>query len=155
MAGRGFPASIDRWLGHGAGVWGRLTARAARLRRLQPTVQGCLEAVSAGSPTPPVRVAAFDGGDLLLVTESPAWSARLRYQEPALLTCLTRSGLLVSRIRVRVTPAPPPDPPRRARPARLSPHSARLLDAYARSVHDPALRAALERLASRGSRGGG
>ncbi len=151
MAGKGFPAPMRRLLDPEDGVCRDLVRRVRHLRTLEREVQRCLGSVPGGRQ---VRVAGLDHSRLRLVTDSPAWSARLRYHCADLLTCLIRSGHTVAHIQIRVAPRQTGTMPERgtARRARLSEDSARLIRDYARTVHDPALRAALERLSGR--RGG-
>lgn len=140
---------MDRLLEGGEGVWRDLTQGVRRLRELERTLGRCLRAAPERAA---VRVAAFERGRLVLVTDSPVWCSRLRYESPALRACLARSGVSVAQIELRVAPTRASAAPSAAsgtRRARLSGDSARLLRSHARGVRDPALRAALERLAGR------
>jgi hypothetical protein len=48
-----------------------------------------------------------DDGTLVVLAASPAWAARLRFEEPALLACCRGSHPAVARLRVRVAGAAP------------------------------------------------
>ncbi len=153
MAGKGFPAPMRQLLNPEGGVCRDLVRRVHHLRALEREVQRCLGSVPGGRR---VHVAGLEHSRLRLVTDSPAWSARLRYHCADLLACLIRSGHAVAHIQIRVAPRRADAMPERergtARRAHLSADSARLIRDYARTVRDPALRAALERLSGR--RGG-
>ena len=135
------------------GVCRDLVRRVRHLRVLEREVQRCLESVPGGRR---VHVAGLDHSRLRLVTDSPAWSARLRSHGADRRAWLMRAGHAVAQIQSRVAPRQADAMPGRGRGtvrrARLSADSARLIRDYARTVRDPALRAALERLSGR--RGG-
>ena len=153
MAGKGFPAPMRRLLDPEDGVCRDLVRRVRHLRVLEREVQHCLESVPGGRR---VHVAGLDHSRLRLVTDSPAWSARLRYQCADLLAGLSGGGHAVARIQMGGAPGQADGRRERGRGtgrrAGLSADSARLIRDYARTVRDPALRAALERLSGR--RGG-
>jgi hypothetical protein len=88
---------------------------------------------------------------LIVVADGPAWATRLRFLEPELKAALdARTRRVVRRIAVRVgPPAPPPRPAAPPPPRRLSAAARAALEAGAAEVSDPALAAALRRLARR------
>lgn len=121
-----------------------ITDRARMLDRLTAEVRRLLPEVGAHC-----QVANIRGDELILQVDSPAWATRLRYQGKALVGQLRRRGFPeLKTVRVRVAPPARSSPPPYRR-ARLSPSSGELLRQTAAAVDDDALRAALERLASR------
>ena len=86
---------------------------------------------------------------LTLFVDSPVWSSRLRYLSKQLLDKLGSSSLRVESIKIRIMLQQTPLSARRKRrqPNRLSENEAHLLRNYADSCDDPALSAALLRLA--------
>ncbi len=121
-----------------------------RLRSLETLVEPLLPPPMAGH----VRVANYRQGELVLQTDSPAWTTRLRFETPALERAL-RSRLDGFR-RLTVATRPGHDPIARTRgderpsrrPRSISPRSAAALRALARSPRtDPRMARALERLA--------
>jgi hypothetical protein len=101
---------------------------------------------------PHVRLATVNDGCLVLQADSPAWAARLRFKTPEILENLrlNSSFAAIRSIRIRNdlgTTAPAPAP---IFHARLGEEAVRALEAQAACTSDPQLRAAFERLASRG-----
>ncbi|HQU14891.1 MAG TPA: DciA family protein [Gammaproteobacteria bacterium] len=141
-----FPVSMGEWLAREGGDFGDLLAAARRLRALERVVARCLPEI----PAHHLRAARYQDGRLVLETDSPVWSARLRYQTPSLRRCLEREGLDLREILVRIAPERRPMGTLTAsRSARISRESAGFIRRYAATVRDPALRAALERLSGR------
>lgn len=98
---------------------------------------------------PHCRVAGVTGGRLLLVADTPAWAARLRFQGTQLVQHLGRVGTVTVRT-VQVRIIPPIDETRPApRRIRLSAENARLLEQTAKGIRDARLAQALTRLARR------
>lgn len=98
---------------------------------------------------PHCRVAGLTGGRLLLVADTPAWAARLRFQGTHLVQHLGRVGTVTVRT-VQVRIIPPVDETKPApRRTRLSAENARLLEQTAKGIQDPRLAQALTRLARR------
>ncbi len=87
------------------------------------------------------------GKELLIYTDSPAWSSRLRFCSRELQRQLRAKGLKIQRIRVRVSIDTPSRTAERHSMRKLSPANARLLEETARSIGAPGLSAALRRLA--------
>jgi hypothetical protein len=114
--------------------------------------------VGASLPAPlnrHCRVANLSHGVLLLHVDATAWITRLRFHSPRLLDALRRHPELgiVREIQFRTAPVAerhvsPPDPRRRELPAAAAAH----LRAAASTLSEPALRAALLRLAGRADR---
>ena len=83
----------------------------------------------------------------MLAADTSAWATRLRYH-----TAEIRQKLGASECRVIVAPAPAPaDPARRTAPL-MSDRAADTLESTASAVSDPALAAALRRLATNRTR---
>lgn len=86
---------------------------------------------------------------LTLFVDSPAWSSRLRYLSNQLPDRLSSGSRRIESIKIRIMLQQPPlsSPGKRRQPNRLSENEAHLLRNYADSCEDPALSAALLRLA--------
>lgn len=94
------------------------------------------------------RVANYRDKTLVIVTDSPVWSTRLRYELPRLRSELRREPELreLRDIRIRIAPTAvhiPQEPPR---PRPISSQSAAILRTVAETIPDNRLRAALLRL---------
>ncbi|HEB95111.1 MAG TPA: DUF721 domain-containing protein [Sedimenticola thiotaurini] len=96
---------------------------------------------------PHLTAARLNDGELLLYTDSPAWSSRLRYLSRELKRRLQREGMVVNSLRVRIVIGRRQEKSRRRRIRNLSNANARLLEQTADQVSSPALREALQRLA--------
>lgn len=91
-------------------------------------------------------VAGTDHRVLLLLTDSAAWAARLRFQAEGLLQAAREQcGLPVDSVKVKVCAASPREPAAAPRP-RLAPRSAEFLRDCADTESDPGLRDVLRRL---------
>lgn len=128
----------------------RLLQQAQRLQEFTQTLVGTLPP-SVGEHC---RVGNIAGDTVVLVTDSPAWSTRLRFHTPEILAHFRkRHGLELRSVRIRVhspeTLQGAPHPVSR-RPI-LSPHSAAIIKQAALGIDDPGLRRALLRLAHRSS----
>ncbi len=85
---------------------------------------------------------------LILLTDSPVWSARLRFHAPALLRELERRhAVQLINVRIRITLPEQTRPEAVSPKPRMSATAAALLRQVAGTVDDPALGAALRRLA--------
>jgi hypothetical protein len=94
------------------------------------------------------RLADVRNGRVVFLASSPAWAARLRLYQTALLReARTALGGAAERFAVKVAPLPPV-PPEAAKRKPLSTTTARHLRATAKSLADPELRALYLRLAS-------
>jgi len=87
------------------------------------------------------------GKELLIYTDSPAWSSRLRFCSRNLQQQLLEKGLKIQRIRVRVNIDIQRPAPEHRSMRKLSSANARLLEETACSIAAPGLSAALRRLA--------
>lgn len=85
---------------------------------------------------------------LVLHVDTPAWASRLRYQAPTLARSLRPDVPGLEDIQVRIQPAQARRREQNARSIRLSAQAARHLRDTAAGLQDPALSAALQRLAS-------
>ncbi len=141
--------SVRRLLGSSLTPLGRLTATGRRLGPANDALDELLTEPLKGR----VSVARASGETVILVAESPAWSARVRYLTPQILDHL-RSRLENPRLnRVQIVTRPTKssaDAPPGRRP-RLSSHSAALLECVARASDNEALATTLMRLAGRAS----
>jgi len=94
------------------------------------------------------RLATVQSGRIVFLASSPAWAAKLRLHQNAILAqARTTSGLPIEKFAVKVAALPPvPREPAKHKP--LSKASAEHLRQVARSLADPELRAAYLKLAS-------
>jgi len=147
MAFRPSPARAPASLLREAKPLRALFGEALRLERLQRLLESQLQPAAREH----CRVASWREGCLLLIVTDGHWATRLRYQQRRLQRQLEAmeefAGLL--RIQFKVQPPPPPRHQPAATPP-LSSNAADSIQAAAQGIRDPALRAALERLASRG-----
>lgn len=138
------PVAIARLMTGAAGGCAELLQHSQRLLRLTLTVREHL-------PEPLNRhctVANIHGDSLVLLTDSPVWSARLRFHAPALLRELERRhAVKLNNVRIRI------EPPQATQQSVIKPKpnmsetTAGLLRQVASSIEDPPLREALRRLA--------
>ena len=143
------PVAIARLISGTAGGCAALLQQSQRLLQLTHTVQEHL-------PEPLNRhcaVANIQDDILVLITDSPAWSSRLRFHAPALLRELERRhAVQLKSVRIKINP---PEQPRQVavkeRP-QMSAATAGLLRQVAGTVADPGLCEALQRLARHGAR---
>ncbi len=131
---------------------GTVTALIEQAHRLQ-AIDILLPACIPGELVAHVRTANWRNDRLVLQTDSAAWATRLRYLLPQLQRCLQQHPQLaeLQQIDLRVAPQERPANPA-PQPACLSTSSAHIIDTGAETIADPALRAALKRLARRGKR---
>jgi hypothetical protein len=115
--------------------------------RLQHAWHACVPE-PLGSHVHPVRYAA---GLLFLHVNTPAWASRLRHEKPTVMDLLRKNPAFrdIGDIRFRVVPIEPTiaQPATPATSSRLSAQAAGVVAQAAVTIADPALRAALERLA--------
>ncbi len=127
----------------------RLLQQAQRLQEFTQTLAEILPP-SVGEHC---RVGSVASDTVILVTDSPAWSTRLRFYTPEILAHFRqRLGLELRSVRIRVhSPEAPREAPHPvSRRLILSPHSAEIIKQTALGISDPDLRQALLRLAHRG-----
>ena len=123
-----------------------LYSRAQQLRKLEEMMLSALPAQARGH----VRLARIDERELVVLADRPEWRHQLRYLAPRLQTTMEQqAGIRPQKVLVKIgdlprRPAPPP-------PRHLSTDAGRSIGSTAASVEDPALAAALARLASRAS----
>ena len=127
-----------------------LSSRVDEDSRLRHAWHACVPE-PLGSHVHPVQYAA---GLLFLYVNTPAWASRLRHEKPALMDLLRKNPAFqdIGDIRFRVVPIEPTATraPAPSKPSRLSAQAASVVAQTAESIADPALRAALERLAQSG-----
>ncbi len=136
------PVSLSRLIDQRHG----LLDQGRRIARLNAALSRLLPAGLAGH----CRVANLRDGILVLAADSPAWASRLRFHADKLLKSLNKEcDLGAGRVRTIVVPAAAL-PTRRPIPRKpISSHTARLIEQCADGIGDPALQAALRRLARR------
>lgn len=122
----------------------RLLGKASQLDSLTRLIRSCLPAECQDH----VSVADIRDRQLILVTDSPVWSSRLRLFQNNILEMLkTHANLELGQIRIKQT-----YPKKQAETPvfnhrHLAEHSAKLVKQMADSVDDPELRQALSKLA--------
>lgn len=124
-----------------------LVQRAARLRVLEEALRDCIPAECCNH----CRVAGIFGDTLVLIVDSPSWSARVRFYSPRIISHFRDLGKSeVGRIRTRVgiVRTSGPAAPRRDPPLRMPAETARGFASLAHDTDDPELRQALARLAA-------
>ncbi|MEA3291650.1 MAG: DciA family protein [Pseudomonadota bacterium] len=89
----------------------------------------------------------FASGRVAVFVESPLWASEIRHRAPTLIEALNRGGLEVHRLDIRVQPAETPQATKPRRKPRLSANNAGALEAAARQIEHPELKAAMGRLA--------
>ena len=138
------PIAIARLISGTAGGCAALLQQSQRLLHLTRTLQEHL-------PEPLNRhctVANIHNDSLVLLTDSPVWSSRLRFHGPALLRELERRHALhLTKVLIRINPPEPVRPVAVSHKPRMSASTAGLLRQVAGTLEDPALGAALRRLA--------
>ena len=140
------PKSVQSLLSHGDGALARLCAQAGELTRINRILTTILSAQLA----PHVSVCAVHADTLVLQTDSPVWSTRLRLEQQRLLAKLRAMDGLACINHMRVTVAVPAVSRERQKPQpRLSAAAAASLAQCAESQSDSALRASLTRLSRR------
>jgi len=131
---------------------GHIAQRVATLRMIDDALRDCLPAECCAH----CRAGGLADGVLHLVTDSPAWRARLHFYSRRIISHFSRLGKSsVSSVKVRVAPAVAPPARRKAPgpPRSIPPDTARALTSLAAETGDDALRRVLERLARHSRRG--
>lgn len=139
--------SIRDLLSSPLGAVGRLAAVARRLDVANQALDEVLEEPLKGH----LRVAHLASDSLVLVADSPAWSARARYLGPEILEHLRRrlGNPHLARVQLLTRPPEPRARPASARPRELSGRAAGLLRSVAESTGNEPLGRVLRRLARR------
>ncbi len=140
------PQRLDQVLTAPTGRLGAIASHARRLAELDALVRLCLGDELAAH----CRLADLRSGRLVLAADTPAWATRLRYHTPELRQKLAAAGMTVAECRIVVAPPPPTRPADPSQRPNMSAGSASALNATAESIRDPALAAALRRLARNG-----
>ncbi|MEE8429389.1 MAG: DciA family protein [Gammaproteobacteria bacterium] len=95
-------------------------------------------------------VANLRNTELVIGTDSPVWTARLRYYTPQILKHFTtHPTVIVHRVKIRTLPITNPTAPRPHNRMRISRDSSEILEQTARTVNDSRLQKALLKLAAR------
>jgi hypothetical protein len=126
-----------------------LRKRAEELRRLTSVLRSELPPESDGH----YHVANIQDRTVVIMTDSPVWTTRLRQLGPRIIAILQNSGrknLLHIRVFSRPAQSPVAKPPGsvKTKPRQISRESTRLLNQAASSIGDDGLREALLKLAS-------
>ncbi|MFF7705741.1 DciA family protein [Pseudomonas sp. NPDC007930] len=126
-----------------------LFSQTVRLSHLQRLLDGQLQPAAR----PHCRLASWREGTLLLVVTDSQWSTRLRYQQRRLQRDLQALPEFAGLMRILIKVKPSQEGATRAHTGTvLSAEAAETLQATAEGITDPALRAALERLARHGKK---
>jgi hypothetical protein len=134
-----------------SGVFTHIQQRRDWLQALQTTWQQDV-GLPLASHTRPVS---YRSGRLLVHADASIWADRVRQQQDRLMQTLRQHPLFEGLMQVSVRAVPPEGAPKQAvkrQGARLSATSATLINSTATAIDDPELRAALQRLGSRGKR---
>ncbi len=144
MDRRHTPRPLSQALRRPGSVLSDLRQEAERLRKLETRLLPLLPATLRAH----CRVARVDAGAMVLMTDSPVWSSRLRFLEKVLLdAAAAETGCRPRRLRILISrPAPVAQ---ETKPRRLSKRAGQHLESAARGQPDPALREALLRLSGR------
>ncbi len=95
-------------------------------------------------------VANLHNTELVIGTDSPVWTTRLRYYTPQILKHFaTHPTVVVRRVKIRALPIANPPAPRPRYRMRISRDNGEILEQTARAVNDSRLQKALLKLAAR------
>lgn len=140
------PVTVQSLLSLRDGTLASLCAQARELSRVNRLLTALLPAPLAQH----ARACAVHGDTLVLQTDSPVWSTRLRHEQQRLLQEIHALDGFTGISKMRVTVAVPAmSREQRNRTLRLSAAAAETLAQCAESQTDPALRASLTRLSRR------
>ena len=140
------PKTVQSLLSHSDGTLARLVAQAGELSRINQLLATLLPAPLS----PHVRACAIHADTLVLQTDSPVWSTRLRLEQQSLLAKIRALDGLACINSLRVSVAVPATSPVQEKPIpRLSSTAAATLAQCAESQTDSALRTTLIRLSRR------
>ncbi len=97
------------------------------------------------------------GINLVLITDSPAWSTKIRFYIPAILSHMKKHKELqqLNSIRIKTRPREYRTEEEQIRVVQMSDKSAQLIAQAANSTQDETLKAALKRLSNRGANNSG
>ncbi|MFV2059808.1 MAG: DUF721 domain-containing protein [Gammaproteobacteria bacterium] len=141
------PKKIHKYLSNSSDELERLITRAVAISHLNTRLHSILDNTLKNH----CNIANFTDGKLILLTDSPAWISRLRYQIPSLLTHLQQlpefQGLI--QIKLRIQPKYVEPKTRQLRREPISKIAASCLMTLADSVEEVELATVLRQLASR------
>ncbi len=121
-----------------------LYSEAQRLQKLEQILLGVLPPQARGH----VRLARLDARELVVMADRPEWRHQLRYLAPRMQAAMAdQAGVKPRRVLVKIGDLP--RRPQAREPRHLSERAGKAIGSAAASVDDPALAAALARLASR------
>ena len=141
------PTKLDSIVAHNS-ILRQLFRKAGDHQKLSLLVKGLLEEPLRSH----IQLAAIRDGKLILIADSSAWAAKLRYRVPDLHKQIAQSKDFadIQTIRVKVARSSQMRAPLKSRKALpISEFSAGRLERQAESIDDLALRGALLRLAKR------
>ena len=123
----------------------KLVKKARELDKLGQLVHACVPENCRQH----IKVAGIKENSLVLITDTPVWSSRIRLYTNDILTMLKQHQLAnVEAIKIRLSPAGSIEPEKVAKKRFLDEDSSRLIQQTAESIDDPALKQALHKLAS-------
>lgn len=133
-----------------SGIFTHIQQRRDWLQALQTTWQQHV-GLPLSSHTRPVS---YRSGRLLVHADGSIWADRVRQQHDRLMQTLRQDPVFegLMQVSVRVAPTETASQAVKHRSVRLSATSATLINSTATAIDDPELRAALQRLGSRGKR---
>ncbi len=138
------PRPIQQHLANG--IIAQLVAHTRDLQAIGRLMQPCLPA----DLSPHIRLADWSNGRLVLQLDSSSWATRLRYTVPQLIQSLRKMPELADLRQIDLYVAPQSKSAVKTnQPLHLSSAGATAIEAGAATISDPALRAALRRLARR------
>lgn len=138
------PVPIQKVLTGSSEELHRLMDRAAYLAHLNAKLAHLLPKPLADH----CQVSALKGRTLVIYSDSPGWTTKLRFSAPLLLKTLKKDGIEAIDTKTHPLHSPPPVVKRRAR---MSKSSSEQLSSIAETISDQKLRNAIKRLASRGT----
>lgn len=149
MTFRPLPARTPSTLLRNAKPLKALFSEAQRLAKLQAVVESHLEPAARSH----CRIASWRDGCLLLIITDAHWATRLRYQQSRLMRQLQDFEEFANLSRILFKVQPSASTQRDAdHSLQLSPAASSHISETAETIQDPALRAALMRLASRANK---
>ncbi|VAW99151.1 hypothetical protein MNBD_GAMMA22-1446 [hydrothermal vent metagenome] len=141
------PKKIRKYLSNSSNEFENLITRALEISHLNAKLHSILDKSFKNH----CDIANFRDATLIILTDSPAWLTRLRYQIPSLLKQLQQLPDFkgISQIKLRIQPKYVERKKRQLRREPISNLAASCLTTLADSVQDSELKTVLQQLASR------
>lgn len=141
------PKKIHKYLSGSRDKLEKLITHAVEISHLNTTLHSILDNILKNHCV----IANFSNGKLILLTDSPAWISRLRYQIPSILTQLQQLPEFkgITQIKLRIQPKYIEQKPQSFHREPISKIAASCLSTLADSVQNTELETALRQLASR------